>query len=95
MRRPKDFIPDIKDMPLGTINGAAEENVELAVARDIGEIEVRMGQPVGTVDIPKFVAAIHRPSIGDAPDPEKSLRKTLAKRDLQTKETRICWRFAE
>lgn len=55
----KDFIPEIKDLPLGTINGAAEENVELWVACDIREIQVRMGQRVGTVDIPKFIVAIN------------------------------------
>jgi len=55
----KDFIPEIKDLPLRTINGASEENVELRVARDIREIEVRMGQRVGTMDIPKFIVAIN------------------------------------
>jgi hypothetical protein len=55
----KDFIPDIKDLPLGTISGAAEENVELAVARDIREFEVRMGQAVGTLDIPNLLEAIN------------------------------------
>lgn len=39
-----DLIPDIKDLPLGTINGAAEENVELAIARDIRKFEARMGK---------------------------------------------------
>lgn len=55
----KDFIPEIKDLPLGTINGAAEENVELRVARDIREFEVRMGQAVGTLHIPNLVTAIN------------------------------------
>lgn len=59
MPRLKDFIPDIKDLPLGTLNGAAEENVELAVARDIRKFEVLMGQAIGTLDIPNLVAAIN------------------------------------
>lgn len=50
-------LPSIKDLPLGTLHGAAQDNVELALARGIREIESHLGQAVHTLDIHKFVAA--------------------------------------
>lgn len=52
----KDFIPKIKDLPLGKLTGGAQDDVELALARTIRDMEVQLGQPV---DIPKFVSAIN------------------------------------
>lgn len=52
----KDLIPGIKDLPLGHLEGAAQDNVELAIARDIREMEVSLGQPTHTLKIPVLIA---------------------------------------
>lgn len=46
-----------KDAGGNTLNGAAQDNVELALARGIRRIEAEMGQSVNTLNIRDFVAA--------------------------------------
>jgi hypothetical protein len=53
------LIETIKDSRLCKLTGGAQDDVELAVARTIRDVEEKLGQPVGTVDIPKFVTAIN------------------------------------
>ena len=42
----------LKGLPLGTLNGAAQDNVELAIARGILEMEKGLSQ---SIDIPQFI----------------------------------------
>jgi hypothetical protein len=45
---------ELKDLPVGKLTGGAQDAVELALAREIRDIEKKMGQPV---NISNFVAA--------------------------------------
>lgn len=49
-----------KDTGRTTLNGAAQDNVELALARGIRKIESQMGQAVHTLNVRDFVAAANQ-----------------------------------
>lgn len=57
MSKRNKLIPSLKEFPLGTLSGAAQDNVEMRIARSIREGEQRLGQPLHTLNIPDLVAA--------------------------------------
>jgi hypothetical protein len=44
---------------LGRLNGGAQDDVEMAIARNTLKLEAEMGQPKNTLNIPRFVAALN------------------------------------
>jgi hypothetical protein len=50
----------ISKIPLGTLKGGAQDDVELVIARNVMKLEQQMGQPKNTFDIPRFVAYLNQ-----------------------------------
>lgn len=50
----------IGKLPLGTLNGGAQDDVELALARDVRQLEITQGQAAHTFSIPGFIAAVNQ-----------------------------------
>lgn len=49
----------ISKAPLGRLSGGAQDDVEMAIARNTLKLEAAMGQPKNTLNIPSFVASLN------------------------------------
>lgn len=68
----------ISKLPIGTLNGGAQDDVEMRVARDIRKLEVELRQPLNTLNIPNLVAALNQRHAFVPPEAEPKLAANVA-----------------